>query len=558
MPAEQAAWGHYAARFEALLARELTAEGVPAWLQDWSDLSGELEGVSNRLSIAADLHTGDGAVQERYRRFQAEVLPPAQRLEQQLKEKWLAVPDYQPTPDTVQLYRRMRDAAELFREANVDLSVTHAQQMNRHAQLTGNQTVTLRGEQLTVPQVKQRLDDPERGEREVAWRALAQSNLELAQELNPLMLELLQTRRQLAANADLPDFRAYRWRELDRVDYTPEQCHDFHRAVAEQVVPFAAANIGAIAQALGLESVRPWDYNRNNLLDAQQRPTMQPFAGGAELEELAQQAFAGLDAGLAERFGQMRREGLLDLESRAGKMPHAYCNYFPVTNQPFVLMNVVGSAEDVRVLFHEVGHAFHGFYSGDAQPLVWNRWSPIEFVEIPSMAMEFLTLEHLSHAFADEELQRYREQLLLGVVAFLPWAAQMDAFQHWLYAEAPQDVTVDDLNAKWLELDKTFHPFVNWDGLDETVRAQGWHYYHVFQAPFYYIEYAMCYLAAVSIWRGAQTDPAAALQRYKAALTLGSTRSIPDLYAAAGAEFRFDSEYIGGLMDFLRGQLPQS
>ena len=240
-----------------------------------------------------------------------------------------------------------------------------------------------------------------------------------------------------------------------RDSYTPGQCADFHRAVAEQVVPFAAENMAAIAAALGLDTVRPWDYNRNNLLDAQQRPAMQPFEGGAALEDLAQQAFGSLDSGLAERFGQMRREGLLDLESRPGKMPHAYCNYFPVTNQPFVLMNVVGSAEDVRVLFHEVGHAFHGFYSGDAQPLVWNRWSPIEFVEIPSMAMEFLTLDHLSHALNSEELDRYRQQLLLGVVAFLPWAAQMDAFQHWLYTEAPAEATIDDLNAKWLELDQT-------------------------------------------------------------------------------------------------------
>ncbi|ADY26745.1 peptidase M3A and M3B thimet/oligopeptidase F [Deinococcus proteolyticus MRP] len=557
VPAEASEWAHFASRYQALQERALAAADVPAWLREWSDLAAELEGTGNRLSIQADLHTADDAVQERYRRFMGEVVPPAQRADQALKEKWLAVPGYQPTPDTELLYRRVRDAAALYREANVELGVVHSEQTTRHAQLTGGQKVTLGGEDLTVPQVKARLDSPDRTEREAAWRALAQSNQELAQQLNPLMLELLDTRRRLAANADLPDFRAYRWSELDRVDYGPEQCLDFHRAVAEQVVPFVAEQVQAIAAELGLDSVRPWDYNRGNLLDPQARPPMQPFSGGAALEDLAQRAFAGLDSGLSDRFAQMRAEGLLDLESRPGKMPHAYCNYFPVTNQPFVLMNVVGSAEDVRVLFHEVGHAFHGFYSGESQPLTWNRWSPIEFVEIPSMAMEFLTLDHLGHALSPADLARYRRQLLLGVAAFLPWAAQMDAFQHWLYVDAPQDVTVDDLNAKWLELDRLYHPFVNWDGLDETVRAQGWHYYHIFQVPFYYIEYAMCYLAAVSIWRGAQADPTAALERYKAALRLGSTRPVPELYAAAGAEFRFDAEYIGGLMDFLRGQLRE-
>ncbi|RTR29003.1 M3 family oligoendopeptidase [Deinococcus radiophilus] len=558
VPAAHSQWAYFEPRYTALLDRELSAAEVPAWLQEWSDLAAELEGTSNRLSVHADLHTDDAAIQKRFEGFMAEVVPQAKRADQKLKEKWLAVPDYQPGPDTELLYRRVKDAADLFREENVELGVRHSELTNRHSSLTGNQKVTLGGEERTVPQVRQQLDSPERSVREAAWHALADSNLELAQELNPLMQDLLTVRRQLAANADLPDFRAFRWRELDRVDYTPEQCADFHRAVAERVVPFAAENMQAIADELGLESIRPWDYSRTSLLDPQGRPPMQPFSGSAELEDLAQRAFKGLDQGLADRFQQMRREGLLDLESRAGKMPHAYCNYFPVTNQPFVLMNVVGTANDVQVLFHEVGHAFHGFFSGDAQPLSWNRWSPIEFVEIPSMAMEFLTLDHLSHAFNDEEMARYLRKQLLGVVAFLPWAAQMDAFQHWLYVDAPQDATTEDLNAKWLELDRTYSPFINWEGLDETVRAQGWHYYHIFQTPFYYIEYAMCYLAAVSIWRSAQSDPAGALERYKAAMRLGSTRPVPELYAAAGAEFRFDGEYIGGLMDFLREQLKEA
>ncbi len=335
----------------------------------------------------------------------------------------------------------------------------------------------------------------------------------------------------------------------------PLNCVDFHEAVREEVVPLTTAMMTELAGQLGLDSIRPWDYNRNNLLDSQAREALTPFKTGPQLETLAQQAFAGVDADLAARFQQMRDNGLLDLESRSGKMTHAYCQYFPVNNEPFVLMNVVGTAEDVRVLFHEVGHAFHGFYSGDAQPLAWNRWSPIEFIEIPSMAMEFLTLDHLGHVFNPEELARYREKQLQGVIAFLPWAAQMDAFQHWLYATAPKTVTITDLDSKWLELDKTYHPFINWDGLDESIRAKGWQYYHVFQVPFYYIEYAMCYLAAVGIWREARHNPAGALAKYKSALKLGSASPVPELYKAAGIEFRFDREYIKSLMSFLNEQL---
>ncbi|GAA5513478.1 hypothetical protein Dcar01_02216 [Deinococcus carri] len=556
VPDEQTRWDTYAPRYERLLAADLTADAVPAWLTEWSALDAEVGQAASKLATHADLHTGDEAIQARYARFLEEVLPQVQRTEQALTEKLLAVPGYVPAPDFALTYRRFRDAAELFREANVDLGVTHEAQMNRHGVLTGNQKVTLGGEELTVPQAKQRMDSPDRAVREEAWHALAASNQGIAPGLDALMLELIRTRQQLAWNADLPGYRDFMWRRLDRVDYTPEDCRAFHEAVRDEVVPLAAEIMGDLAARLGLDAVRPWDYNRNNLLDPEGREALKPFTTGAQLEDLAQTAFEGLDADLAGRFRSMR-DGLLDLESRPGKMTHAYCQYFPVQNEPFVLMNVVGTSEDVRVLFHEVGHAFHGFLSGDAQPLVWNRWSPIEFVEIPSMAMEFLTLDHLGHVFSPEELARYREKQLQGVVAFLPWAAQMDAFQHWLYAEAGENLTIADLDAKWLELDKTFHPFVNWDGLDESVRAKGWHYYHIFRAPFYYIEYAMCYLAAVGIWREARGNPAQALAHYKASLRLGSTVPVPELYRAAGVEFRFDREYIRGLMTFLKEQMAE-
>lgn len=552
---EATRWDTFAPRYQALLAADLSADAVPGWLAEWSALDAEAGQVGSKLATHADLHTGDPQIQARYTRFLEEVSPQVQRAEQALIQKLLAVPGYTPAPDFALAYRRFQDAAALFREANVELGVTHQAQMNRHGVLTGNQTVTLHGETLTVPQARQRMDSPDRPAREDAWRALTLSAGEVAPQLDALMLELLDTRRRLAANADLPGFRDFMWRRLDRVDYTPQDCRAFHEAVRDEVVPLAARMMEDLATRLGLDTVRPWDYNRNNLLDPQGRGALKPFTTGAELETLAGAAFDGLDADLAGRFRQMRDQGLLDLESRPGKMTHAYCQYFPVDNQPFVLMNVVGTAEDVRVLFHEVGHAFHGFLSGEAQPLVWNRWSPIEFVEIPSMAMEFLTLDHLGHVFSPEELARYREKQLQGVVAFLPWAAQMDAFQHWLYAEAGERPSIADLDAKWLELDRTFHGFVNWEGLDEGVRAKGWQYYHVFQAPFYYIEYAMCYLAAVGIWQEARQDPAGALARYQASLRLGSTVPVPELYRAAGVEFRFDREHIRGLMAFLGEQL---
>jgi len=551
---EQTRWDTYAPHYEALGQAELTPAGVPSWLADWSEISKAVSQAGAILSLRADLDTADVVAREALATFRAEVTPPLGRAEQRLREKLLGVADYNPAPDFAHAYRRMRAEAAHYREANVMLEVEHQRQMQRHAEITGSQTVLFDGAELTVPEAESLLGSADRTRREQVWRAMALGLEGSRAPLNDLVLDLLATRRQLAANADLSDYRAYRWQELDRVDYTPQDCLDFHRAVLAEVVPLAAELMQAKARQLGLESLRPWDYSRRTALDAQGRPPLTPFKTAPELEGIAERVFDALDPALGAQFAQMRG-GLLDLVSRQGKMSHAYCQSLQQAGVPFVVMNVVGTANDLNVLLHEVGHAFHFFASARAQPLIWNRWSPIEFVEVPSMAMEFLALEHLEAAYLPADLERVRREQLENSILFLPWAAQMDAFQHWLYTETGPRVSAADLDAKWLELDRAFHPWLDWSGLEEGERASGWQYYHIFRAPFYYLEYAMCSLGALGIWRSALQDAPAALERYKAALSLGNTVSVPELYQAAGVEFRFDRAYLAELMAFVTRQL---
>lgn len=551
---EQTRWDTYAPHYEALGQAELTPAGVPSWLADWSEISKAVSQAGAILSLRADLDTADVVACEALATFRAEVTPPLGRAEQRLREKLLGVADYNPAPDFAHAYRRMRAEAAHYREANVMLEVEHQRQMQRHAEITGGQTVLFDSAELTVPEAESLLGSADRTRREQVWRAMALGREGSRAPLNDLVLDLLATRRQLAANADLSDYRAYRWQELDRVDYTPQDCLDFHRAVLAEVVPLAAELMQAKARQLGLESLRPWDYSRRTALDAQGRPPLTPFKTAPELEGIAERVFDALDPALGAQFAQMRG-GLLDLVSRQGKMSHAYCQSLQQAGVPFVVMNVVGTANDLNVLLHEVGHAFHFFASARAQPLIWNRWSPIEFVEVPSMAMEFLALEHLEAAYLPADLERVRREQLENSILFLPWAAQMDAFQHWLYTETGPRVSAADLDAKWLELDRAFHPWLDWSGLEEGERASGWQYYHIFRAPFYYLEYAMCSLGALGIWRSALQDAPAALERYKAALSLGNTVSVPELYQAAGVEFRFDRAYLAELMAFVTRQL---
>ncbi len=561
LEASQLHWAHYAPRFEVLSRAELTPAGVPSWLSAWSEVSQELSQVAAVLSLRADLNTADAQAQRELADFRADVVPQHSRAEQALRRQLLALPGYTPAPDFALAYRRMRDEAAFYREANTDLLVIHAAQMQRHAEITGAQLVNFEGAALTVPEAEGLLGSADRVRREQVWQAMAAAREEGRPALSTLMLDLLATRRQLALNADLRleetglgDYRAYAWQQLDRVDYAPQDCLDFHRAVLSEVVPLVSDLMRGKARQLGLDSLRPWDYSRRTSLDAQGRPPLRPFQTAAELEGVAQRVFDALDPELGAQFGLMRG-GLLDLASRPNKMSHAYCQSLQVLGVPFIVMNVVGTSDDLTTLLHEMGHAFHFFASARAQPLIWNRWSPTEFVEVPSMAMEYLALDHLEAAYLPTELERVRREQLEGSLLFLPWAAQMDAFQHWLYAEAGPEVGIADLDAKWLELDRAFHPWLDWSQLDEHLRAAGWQYYHIFRAPFYYLEYAMCSLGALDLWRQALDDAPAALSRYKAALSLGNTVSLPELYRAVGSEFRFDAARLRAVVAFVTAQL---
>ncbi|WP_293911563.1 M3 family oligoendopeptidase [Deinococcus sp.] len=556
----QTTWPHYAQRMAALERAELSPAGVNAWLHDWSELSKEAAQTGAVLGLRADLNTADEAAQSALAAYRGEVGPPMMRAGQVLRRKLLAVQDYTPAPDMVLALRRMQGEAEFYREANVPLEIVHAEQMQRYAEITGAQTVNFGGE-LTVPEAEALLGSADRKRRENVWTAMSASREAARPALNALMQDLLPIRRQLALNADLTlpgtqmgDYRAYTWRQLGRVDYTPQDCLDFHAAVLGEVVPLAAEIMGDKARQLGLDTLRPWDYSRRTALDPEGRPPLHPFESAPELEAIAQRVFDALDPELGARFGLMRTGGYLDLASRQGKMSHAYCESLEHADMPFVVMNVVGTSQDLGVLLHEIGHAFHFMASSRAQPLIWNRWSPLEFVEVPSMAMEYLALDQLSAAYLPAELERVRREQLEGSILFLPWAVQMDAFQHWLYTQSAE-LSIADLDAKWLELDRAYHPWLDWSGLDERERAGGWQYYHIFRNPFYYLEYAMCSLGAVDLWRQSRTDKPGTLARYKAALSLGNTATLPELYRAAGTQFRFDAAYLSELMTFLMNEL---
>ena len=547
-------WSTVQPHVDALLATELSRDNAESWLQRWSDLTAILHESRSQIYREVSENTADEEAEKRFLLFVEQIMPQAKIAAQALKNKLLAFEDYTPQADAVMMMKRFRTEASIFREENVLLQSELTKLGNEYEKLVGGMTIEWEGKEETMPQATLHLREKDRAAREKAWRLMMARFGAERDRLNELYLQMLSLRRQVAKNAGFNNYRDYRWKEFARFDYTPDDCFTFHDAIEHEVVPRAAQLYAERAEKLGLDTLSPWDTE----VDLHGEP-LRPFEDAAELEEGCYRIFQRVDPLLAEYFTVMR-DGFLDLASRPNKAPGGYCSSFPIRRKPYIFMNAVGTHRDVGTLLHEGGHAFH-FMESSQQPLIWNYGSPMEFCEVASMAMELLSAPYLEKSnggfYEEADARRAHAEQLRGIVRFLPYMAVVDAFQHWVYMDAPQDVAAADLDAKWSELWDRFMVGIDHSGL-QAEKETGWHRKeHIFSVPFYYVEYGLAQLGALQVWRNALTDQSQAVADYRAALALGDTRPLPELFSAAGATFAFDRETVGDLMTLIFEKLAE-
>lgn len=543
-------WAQFEPFYQALEARELTADHVHEWLAEWAQLGKRFDEAYWRLWIDTTLDTTSSEFERRFNDFLERLQTPAKAADQKLKQKLLAS-GLQPENFSVQL-RSMQTEANLFHDSNLHLLNQEQALSAEYDRIKSLETVEWNGEELTINQLYPIYMDTNRETRERAWRLGAQRQAADRQAIDALWKRFMNLRKQLAANADQPDYREYRWKQLLRHDYTPADCTRFHDAVEQVVVPAARRIYERRRKNLGVDTLRPWDLD----VDPLGRPALKPFAEISELENKAAKVFAQLDPQLADYFATMGRENLLDLDSRKGKMPSAYCAGLYVQKRPFVFMNAVGTHDDVMTLLHECGHAFHVFE--DAH-LPYHQQLEIgtEFHEIASTALELIGAPYLTEFYSDEDLKRARVQHLENMILFWPYCAAVDAFQHWVYTHHEAASDPANCDAQWAALWARFMSGVDWSGL-EDVMMDGWRMkLHIHQVPFYYLDYGLAQLGAVQIWRRAQTDLAGAMRDYRHALSLGGTATLPDLYATAGAKLAFDAETLGEAVAFMEATIME-
>ncbi len=532
----------------------LTSQNVEGWLTDWSRLSELVNETQQRLYVATSVNTEDKEAERRLFDFLDHISPPAESAEQKLRQKLLAG-NLEPAGLAVPL-RNMRTQAALFREENLPLLTQEHKLENEYDKIAGGQTVEWEGKVTTIAQLKPVYQQTDRALREKAWRLAMSRQLADRGAINDLWTRFMALRGKLAANAGFSDYRAFRWKQLLRFDYTPADCITFQNAIENVVVP-AAERIYAHRRAqLGVGALRPWDLD----VDPSGRPALKPFTAVDELQSKAESIFRRVDPQLGEYFAVMRQEALLDLENRKAKAPGGFCTSFAFVKRPFIFMNAVGLHDDVQTLLHEGGHAFHVFESAHL-PYAQQLDVGMEFAEVASMSMELLGLPYLAPratGFYDErEAARAQAEHLESLILFWPYMAVVDAFQHWVYEnyEAARDPA--NCDRAWAVQWNRFMRGVDWSGLEQEMMT-GWHRkLHIHQVPFYYVEYGMAQLGAVQVWRNSQRDQRQAVKAYRHALSLGGSATLPELFSAAGARFSFDAATLADAVSMIEATLER-
>lgn len=544
-------WSRYQPYFEELNNRQLTVETVQGWLADWSRWISLVYEVRYRLELATLIDTADEAAKKSYEAYLDDVAPGFEPANQQLKEKLLASQiDIQ---DFDIPLKRMRWEAEIYRAENVPLLTEERKLSNEYFEITGAQTVVWEGEEVPIQRLYPHLESRERSVREKAFRTLYERRLLDRDKLNEVWVRLMEVRRKMAQNAGFAEYRSFRWKQLGRLDYTPEDTKHFHAAVEEVVLPAVKRLYEKRRAKLGVERLRPWDLS----VDPDNRPPLRPFEKVDELNAVLSTMFHTLDPKLGGYFDIMVQEKLLDLESRKGKAPGGVQYPLPLAQRPFIFMNAVGMHDDVVTMMHESGHAFQSFEM-NALPYYQQTEIGMEIAEVASMAMELLGAPYLTKAkggfYSEAEAAQAGLQHLEGILSGWLQIALVDAFQHWIYENHELASDPAACEEKYAELMERFNAGVDWGGLEREKRF--WQrILHIYEVPFYFIEYGLAQLGAVQIWGNSLENPAQGLQMYRQALALGATRSLGELYAAAGAKFAFDAGTLGKAVALIESKI---
>lgn len=547
-------WDNLKPYFDRLLTTELdSANALGNWLAHRSELESVISEDLAWRYINMTRYTDNEEYSKAYKDFITNIQPPIASLSDQLNKKVASSKFLNELETKVGfdiMIRSLKKDIEIFREENVSLFTEVSTETQKYAQLSGAMLVVLGDKELTLQQAAVVLLSTDREKREEVYNKISARRLQDKEVLDQLFSKLIDLRHQIATNAGFSNFRNYMFKALGRFDYTVQDCSNFHESIQFEVVPLLNQLANERKQQLSLPTLRPWD----KAVDTKGRDALKVFENGIDLTDKAIEVFKRLDPFLGSCLATMKAMGHLDLESRKGKAPGGYNYPLAEIGVPFIFMNATSTLRDMVTLMHEGGHAIHNFLTRELE-LNDFKSTPSDVAELASMSMELISMEHWDVFFTNsEELKRAKLEHLEDIIETLPWVATIDKFQHWIY-EHPNH-TATERKENWNKIfDQFADDATDWSGLQDAKNYLWQKQLHLYEVPFYYIEYGMAQLGALAVWRNYKVDKKKGLEGYVNALKLGYTKSIPEIYKAASIKFDFSRAYIKELMDFVKEEL---
>ena len=545
-------WSQAETYFSELDKRPIRSRNdLESWLRDYSELLGVLSETGAVRYIRMTEQTDNESYKEAHLAFIEAIEPQAKRAGFNLNRKFVGSPFAKELSDEKyhMMRKRVENSIALFREENVELEKEDQKLGQQYETITGAMTVFYDGKERTLSDMARYLEEQTRARREEAWRLTQKRRLKDRDRIDETYEKMIANRDQIARNAGFHNYRDYSFLNRERFDYTPADCERFHAAIEKYMVPLARRVQERRREAMGLGVLRPWDM----AVDAEGRQPLRPFKTVEELIRKGRDTLARVDPAFGENFQTMVNLDLFDLASRPGKAPGGYNAELADHMLPFTFMNSVGRDQDMWTLLHESGHAFHVFemrrkelpyfYRGDSLPS--------EIAEVASMSMELMSSPHIEGTFyGREDSVRSVHDHLRSIVCLLPWVATIDAFQHWVYTHPGH--TLEERRDAWVRTESRFNLGDSWEGLEELHRSQWHRQLHIFLIPFYYFEYGVAQLGALGIWSRYKKDPRGAVDDYRSALSLGSSKPLPELFTAAGLPWDFGESIVKRYADELQ------
>ena len=530
------------AGFQERLASAESAASCLAIVSDWDNVLCQIKEWVSLTYIRFQQDTRNEAYKTEKEKADA-ILPKFTDLETDFKQALLDSPfrSELETSLTKQLFAKWECNTKSFSPAIEDDLAAEAKLESQQTALTAGAEIEFQGETLTLSELQKFDDDADRSTREAACRATSQWYADNAPELDKIYDDQVKLRHSMAQKLGYDSFTELGYQRMSRIGYGPDEVATFRNEVRDKVVPLVVELAKKQGQTLGLgndDRLMFWDNTVHSLAG-----NPKPLGDHDWMVDRATEMFDEMGHGLGRFFTEMKARGTMDLKSRKGKAGGGFCDFLHEFEFPFIYANFNGTRGDVDVFTHEVGHAFQS-YSSRNQAMSDIVWPTTEACEIHSMGLEFLTWPHMDKFYGEEAAEELRRIHLTSFLQFLPYGVSIDHFQHMVY-EKP-DASPEERNAMWQEIEKTYLPWYQYDDLPAESSGRLWQQKaHIYQCPFYYIDYCLAQTGAMQFWSKSRSAPEAAMAAYAKLCALGGSKSYAGLLASADLA----SPFVAGCLD---------